>query len=240
VIAAGAWVFDVPETDKERTPKNQLRRGFRGLRRVIHRRAERMGKIRSLFAEHGLLSSADRDALWIKDADGRLLDPWHIRAVGLDRALSGPELAVAVGHLAQHRGFKSNSKRDRGANAPKEGKALLAGVAALHEATAKYRTVGETLAKDAAYAARKRNRENDYARTPLRQDHEHEAKLLFERQRSLGNPHATPDLEEAFAKLAFSQRPLQDRPDAAIRSNCFGCYRDWQACGSRRGARSAH
>ena len=210
VIAAGAWVFDVPETDKERTPKNQLRRGFRGLRRVIHRRAERMGKIRALFAERGLLTSAEHDALWIKDADARLLDPWRIRAAGLDRMLSGPELAVALGHLAKHRGFKSNSKRDHGANAPKEGKALLAGVATLHEATAKYRTVGETLAKDAAYVARKRNRENDYARTPLRQDHEHEVKLLFERQRSLGNAHATPSLEEAFAELAFSQRPLQD------------------------------
>jgi CRISPR-associated endonuclease Csn1 len=38
IIACGARTFDAPETDKERTPTNQLRRQFRGMRRVMRRR----------------------------------------------------------------------------------------------------------------------------------------------------------------------------------------------------------
>ena len=105
IIAMGSWMFDVPETDKERTPTNQIRRGNRLLRRVIRRRAQRMAEIRRLFAQHGLLAGQESDAL--KRAG---LDPWELRARGRDRLLSSAEFAVALGHIAKRRGFKSAKK----------------------------------------------------------------------------------------------------------------------------------
>ena len=50
IEAMGSWMFDVPETDKERTPTNQIRRGNRLLRRVVRRRAQRMATIRRRIA----------------------------------------------------------------------------------------------------------------------------------------------------------------------------------------------
>ena len=35
IVGMGVWMFDAPETDKDRTPTNQLRRQHRGLRRVL-------------------------------------------------------------------------------------------------------------------------------------------------------------------------------------------------------------
>jgi len=92
IVAMGSWMFDVPETDKERTPTNQIRRGNRLLRRVIRRRAQRMAEIRRLFAQHGLLAGNEPDAL--KRAG---LDPWELRARGLDKPLSPAEFAVDPG-----------------------------------------------------------------------------------------------------------------------------------------------
>ncbi len=83
IAAWGARMFDAPETDKERTPTNQLRRGFRGMRRVLRRRRQRMNEIRKLFKAAGLLASDLKSALWIRD--GVLIDPWKCRAEGLDR-----------------------------------------------------------------------------------------------------------------------------------------------------------
>lgn len=238
VVGAGAWVFDVPENEKDRTPKNQKRRQARGMRRVIRRRGQRMAAIRRLFAENGLTGAAHQGALWIKDADGRLLDPWELRAAALDRRLTGAELAVALGHIAKHRGFRSNSKRDRDKNAPKDEKTFLAAIDALSVKTASYRTFGEALARGEEFRGRKRNRDGDYGRTPLRRDLEHEVRKIFERQRALGNNLALAGLETAFAGIAFHQRPLGNSEEkvgycpfepeeqrAAQRSHAFELFR---------------
>lgn len=95
IVAAGARTFDAPETAKERTPANAVRRVHRGQRRVIRRRRQRMAALRTLFADHGLLPTAQHDAL---KQPG--LDPWLLRVEGLDRLLTGLELAVALGHIA--------------------------------------------------------------------------------------------------------------------------------------------
>ena len=99
-------MFDVPETDKERTPTNQLRRGNRLLRRVLRRRRNRMNELRRLFHGEGLLASEGSDAL---KRPG--LDPWALRARGLDKLLTPVEFAVVLGHIAKRRGFKSAAKR---------------------------------------------------------------------------------------------------------------------------------
>jgi CRISPR-associated endonuclease Csn1 len=207
-VALGARTFDVPETDKDRTPTNQLRRQHRGLRTVLRRRRQRMNAIRSLFQSAGLLSDDRKGALKIPE-----LDPWRLRAEGLDRRLKGDELAVALGHIAKHRGFKSNSKRDRGANAPKDSSEMLKAIADTRERMKHFRTVGEMFAKDPEYVGRRRNRDGDYTRSILRDDQEREVRLLFDRQRAAGNRLATDEFERAFIAEAFYQRPLADSED---------------------------
>lgn len=208
IVALGVRTFDVPETDKERTPTNQLRRQHRGLRKVLRRRRQRMNQIRRLFRTHLLIADERKQALKISG-----LDPWVLRAEALERRLSGPELAVALGHIAKHRGFKSNSKRERGANAPKDSSAMLKAIQATRDRLAGFRTVGEMFARDPEYASRKRNRDGDYTRSILRNDQEREVCLLFDRQRGMGNGLASEELERQFIDAAFSQRPLADSKD---------------------------
>ena len=206
ILNWGARTFDVPETAKERTPTNQLRRQHRGLRKVLRRRRQRMNGLRRLFKEAGLLESDGKSALKVSG-----LDPWRLRAEGLDRKLTGQELAVALGHIAKHRGFKSNSKR-KSNDASEDSKMLKA----VHETAGKlaaYRTVGEMFARDEAFSTRKRNRDGDYSRSVLRDDQEREVRLLLSQQRRIGSTLATEELERDFIVLAFFQRPLADSED---------------------------
>lgn len=204
IVGMGSWMFDVPETDKERTPTNQIRRGNRLLRRVVRRRAQRMAAIRRLFHEHGLLPSDDRDALKRADAN-----PWELRARGLDKPLKPAELAVALGHIAKRRGFKSAAKRKE-ANTAGDDQKMLKALEATKERLGRYRTMGEMIARDPEYRERKRNRDGIFDRTQSRDDLLHEVRKLFEAQRRLGNELASEELEAAFIDIAFFQRPLQD------------------------------
>ncbi|MFT3810520.1 MAG: type II CRISPR RNA-guided endonuclease Cas9 [Micropepsaceae bacterium] len=207
IVAMGVRMFDVPETAKERTPTNQIRRQNRLMRRVLKRRRQRMNDVRTLFARYGLITDDRKSAL----STG--LDPWRLRAAALDRPLNGTELAVALGHIAKHRGFKSNSKRDKGANANDESSKMLGAIARTQERMKDYRTIGEMFAKDAQFETRKRNRDGNFDRSVLRDDQEREVRLLLDRQRAMGNALADPDMEREFIEAAFFQRPLQDRDD---------------------------
>lgn len=204
IIAMGSWMFDVPETDKERTPTNQIRRGNRLLRRVIRRRAQRMADIRRLFAEHGVLAGQEPDAL--KRAG---LDPWELRARGLDKLLSPAEFAVALGHIAMRRGFKS-AKKGKEANTAGDDQKMLKALEATRERLGRYRTVGEMFGRDADFRDRKRNRDGLFDRTQSRDDLLHEVSELFKAQRRLGNDAANAGLEEAFTTIAFRQNEMQD------------------------------
>jgi len=116
IIAAGTRMFDVPETDKERRPKSELRRMYRGQRRMIRRRRQRMNAIRRLLHKHGLITDAKQNALRFQG-----IDPWEIRAEATSKRVIPYELAIALGHIARHRGFKSNA-RSRGENAVENSK----------------------------------------------------------------------------------------------------------------------
>lgn len=207
ILAAGTWMFDAPETAKERTPTSAIRRQKRGQRRVIRRRHQRMSMIRRLFAAHGLLDTSERNALALG------LDPWALRAKALDMALSGPELATVLGHIAKHRGFRSNAKQDAGTNAADETSKMKAAIEATRARLGQWRTIGELFACDPELAGRKRNRGGGFTRSMLRKDQEDEVRAIFRAQRRLGHMNASEELEAAYADAAFSQRPLQDSDD---------------------------
>lgn len=204
IIAMGSWMFDVPETDKERTPTNQIRRGNRLLRRVIRRRAQRMAEIRRLFAQHGLLTGEEPDAL--KRAG---LDPWELRARGLDKPLSSAEFAIALGHIAKRRGFRS-ARKGKETNTAGDDQKMLKALEATRERLGRYRTVGEMFERDPDFRDRKRNRDGLFDRTQSRDDLIHEVGELFKAQRRLGNQAATANLEADFKAIAFRQLEMQD------------------------------
>ena len=202
IIAAGTRMFDVPETEKERRPKSEQRRMYRGQRRVIRRRRQRMNAVRQLLHRHGLIPDGERDALRFRG-----LDPWALRGIARERLLTPYEFAIVLGHIARHRGFKSNAK-SRGENAAEDSRMKKA--MAETQAMLAGRTFGEMLATDPRFADRKRNRVGDYHQTPQRADLEAETRQIFAAQRRLQNPAAISELEQDFAAKAFFQRGLQD------------------------------
>jgi CRISPR-associated endonuclease Csn1 len=207
IIACGTRMFDTPETDKERRPKSELRRMYRGQRRVIRRRRQRMNAVRKLMLEHGLLPDAKSDALKFQG-----IDPWAVRAKASDTLLSKEELAIALGHIARHRGFKSNAK-SQGENDVEGSKMKKA--MALSRENAEGRTFVQMIASG---EGRKRNKEGDYSHTPLRKELEDEVRALFRNQQRLQNRIATSELETAFSDKAFFQRGLQDSEN--LLANC--------------------
>jgi CRISPR-associated endonuclease Csn1 len=215
ILGAGAHCFDPPLVPKTREPKSAGRRAARGQRRVIRRRRLRMNSIRQLLARNAVLSEAPRDALAdaarrLSEPKGSNVTPWGLRTIAHDRALTADEFAVVLGHIARHRGFRSNSKREPGANAPDETSKMKKAMEQTREGLAKYRAFGEMIASDPKFAERKRNRDKDYSHTPKRSDLEDETRAIFGAQRRFGQPLASVELERDFTLLAFSQRPLQD------------------------------
>ncbi len=216
VCGAGVRLFDAPETDKEKTPKNQIRQEKRSLRRLIRRKRQRMTKIRHLCRAHGLTDTSQKDvfqtclvSLNENAAGGTQVTPWNLRVAALDRVLAGPEFAVILGHIAKHAGFQSNRKGGEKNLAGDDQKALKA-MEGLATQIADYRSFGEALEKDPELSARKRNRSGIYDRTPKRTWLRQEIVRIFETQRRHDNPLATPELESAYTEIAFSRLPLQD------------------------------
>lgn len=231
----GVRAFDVPEKNHEKTGitlKNPKRREKRHLRRTTRRRAWRMWEIKKLLKEQGILPDdypTDQN-LWKhpperednenfdkwRDWHSRMTDgeigspgPWIWRVKGLDEKLVSLEWAATLLHLAKHRGFKSNRKS---ASSDDDGGKVLQALKENEERMAEngYRTVGEMLLNDEEFADKKRNSSNQYTAVIYRKDQEDEAKLLFEKQRELGNEFASEQLETEFLQLFNAQYPLQN------------------------------
>ena len=142
IIDAGVRVF--PEglenfdTGKEKS-LNEQRRTKRGARRQTARRSRRKAHLRAALIEAGLFpaDTGEQDRLLA-------LDPYELRARTLDAAVSPHEFGRALLHLNQHRGFKSNMKKDRD---DKEVKGMLAEISdlAANMARTGARTLGEYL-----------------------------------------------------------------------------------------------
>ncbi len=216
VVAAGVRCFDAPLVDKTGEPKSASRRAARGARRVIRRRRQRMNAIRKLLHKNGLLPDAKSDALYsaLRRASpaGKHppVTPWALRAAAHERLLGGDEFAVALGHIARHRGFRSNSKSEGAANAADETSKMKKAMEATREGLAQYRSFGDMIANDPKFTDRKRNRDKDYSHTAKRSDLEHEVRSIFAAQRRFGNSAAGEEMQEAISRAAFDQRPLQD------------------------------
>ncbi|ABE38267.1 CRISPR-associated endonuclease, Csn1 family [Rhodopseudomonas palustris BisB5] len=219
IIASGVRCFDAPLIDKTGEPKSATRRTARGQRRIIRRRRQRMNAVRRLLAEFGVLTGRSPDALHqallrlSQSVAGSQVTPWTLRAAAHERKLTNDELAVVLGHIARHRGFRSNSKNDGGANAADETSKMKKAMETTREGLARYHSFGAMIASDPKFADRKRNRDKDYSHTAKRSDLEDEVRTIFRSQTRFGSLVASEKLSQAFADAAFFQRPLQDSED---------------------------
>lgn len=139
VIKAGVRIFSDGRNPKDGASLAVTRRDARAMRRRRDRLLKRKARMMRLLVEHGFfpVEEKDRKAL-------QTLNPYELRARGLDAALSPAEFARAMFHINQRRGFKSNRKTDKKDN---DNSALKQAINTLRAAMAETncRTVGEWL-----------------------------------------------------------------------------------------------
>lgn len=108
VIKAGVRIFSDGRNPKDGSSLAVTRREARAMRRRRDRLLKRKARMRKALIEHGFFPAdqALRQALVT-------LNPYALRAKGLDEALKPEEFARALFHINQRRGFKSNRKTDK-------------------------------------------------------------------------------------------------------------------------------
>ena len=199
----GVRLFTSAERPKDGGAINEARRLARGLRRRLKRKRVRMNKIKELFVKYGVISKDEIDKLYVlSDED---IDTWQLRSEGLDRILTPREWARVLTAIAKRRGYKSNRKTE--ANSDEGGKILKS--IALNRAYMEskgYRTVGEMFAKDEKYILTKRNKNGQYNNCIDRKELEDEIKILFSKQRELGNLYTSKDFEDEYLQVFNYQK----------------------------------
>lgn len=143
IIKAGVRIFSDGRNPKDGSSLAVTRREARAMRRRRDRLLKRKARMAKTLTDHGFFPSdeAARKALVT-------LNPYTLRAKGLDEALTPAEFARALFHINQRRGFKSNRKTDKKET---DASALKNAIKGLREqldaggANGKARTVGELL-----------------------------------------------------------------------------------------------
>ncbi len=110
---AGVRIFEAPVEPRTKLPKNAARRTARQHRKQLARKKQRRLLLLSILQANGLLPSdpIELEALLLND---ETLNPYHLRAQGLDSQLAAHEFGRVLFHLNQRRGFKSNRKTSFG------------------------------------------------------------------------------------------------------------------------------
>jgi len=200
----GVRTFDKAENPKNGSSLAEPRRLARGLRKRLHRKAQRMQDVKRLVITSGLISQNELEDLFTQNNE---ISPYQLRAEGLDRLLTKDEWARVLIHLAKHRGFKSNSKRELKKKDDDSGKmnsSIETNLAVMKEKG--YRTAGEMLYKDEKFIENKRNKYGSYTNTLSRLALEEEIKILFDSQRKYGNKYAGSEIEKTYLDIFNRQK----------------------------------
>lgn len=211
IYRLGSRVFDAAENLKDGSPLAESRRISRGMRRRLRRKKFRKERIKLLLQNNGVMSVSEIDSIYLSKS--QLEDIYKIRSEALDRKLSREEFVRLIIHFSQRRGFKSNRKID-GQNAKSDAGRMLSAIES-NKAMLRaggYRTIGEMLYKDLAFADAKRNKADDYKLSFDRSDYCDEIKLIFETQRKFGNNYACCEFEQSFFDIYLSQRSFDEGP----------------------------
>lgn len=233
VIDMGTRLFPAPQTPKDHVSLAVVRRQFRSGRRNNARAKARKRDCLRLLEGAGIVPEGS-DASWLKLRQGEA-KPIELRAQGLERALTGREWAQVLYALVGRRGHMLDAGGAADADAGKVTKALAANDGTFGPC-ADARTFAELRVREAAGGqVRSRNRAGSYDYCVRHAQLADELRLLFERQRALGNPHAGPELEEAYLEVFDRRKSTAEHDERA--------YAQVGACtyfrGERRAARCA-
>ncbi len=183
--------------------KNASRRVARQTRRMNARRKSRRDKLLYIMGELGMYPESEHEI-----AVYRQLDPYELRARGLDEKLTLQEFGRVLLHINKRRGFRSNRKTDKESEkgvlySGKDGKT---GIDETSEAiaTGGYRTLGEYLNSLDSHQHRQRNRYT------LRSMYIDEFNQLYGRQ-VMYYPEILGDVKDDIYHTIFNQRPLKSQ-----------------------------
>ena len=109
IARSGVRIFKDGRNPKDKTSLAVARRLVRQQRRRRDRYLKRRDRLVSILVSHGLLPESKADSHDLIE-----VDPYELRARGLDSALIPWELGRALFHINQRRGFKSSRKMTGG------------------------------------------------------------------------------------------------------------------------------
>ena len=216
----GVRIFDKAEQPKTGASLAAPRRDARSARRRLRRHRHRLERIRYLMEQRGIMPVADIQAMYA--AGGFQKSPYQLRTEALDRPLTKEEAVRVLIHLAQRRGYKSNSTAEAAKDEKETGKVKTA----IEEnrrcmAEHSYRTVGEMMYRDERFWQKHpdgtryhqtRNKAEDYRFTVERAAIVDEMRQIFAAQRRLGTVWMDEDMETAYLSILESQRSFDEGP----------------------------
>ena len=207
IIKTGVRIFPDGRNPKDKTSLAVERRMARQQRRMRDRYLKRQKRLMNALIEFGLMPVDESKRKGLEH-----LDPYALRAKGLDKLLAPEELGRAIFHLSKRRGFKSNRKIDSGDESgvvkPSINKTRLAiessGCRTYGEWLQTRRNKGEgVLARAVGEGANK-----EYEVYADRDLIEQELIILWESQEKLGNPVCHERAFQAIRNSIFFQRDL--------------------------------
>ena len=218
VIKAGVRIFSNGRNPKDGSSLAVTRREARAMRRRRDRLLKRKARMMHTLIEYGFFpaEAAQRKIL-------ETINPFSLRAKGLNEALTPAEFARALFHINQRRGFKSNRKTDKKDNDSGALKTAISKVRATIEAEG-CRTVGEWLNKRdmAGQTVRARYRQDKITKDDgkikidkyydLYVDRamiEHEFDALWEKQSELNPTLFTEKARDDLKNVLLYQRKLK-------------------------------
>lgn len=215
----GVRIFDKAEQPKTGASLAEPRREARGQRRTIRRRRHRKDRIKQLIQQNDIMTRVEMAEMF--EHLQFETSVYELRVQALERALTKQEFVRVLIHLAQRRGYKSNSKSEEAKD--KENGKVKSAISENKKCMEEngYRTIGEMLLKDDRFWECNpdgtkifvpHNHPDDYRTTVERSMVEDEIRLIFSRQHALGVPYATSEFEEAYLEIWGSQRNFDEGP----------------------------
>lgn len=215
----GVRIFDKAEQPKTGASLAEPRREARGQRRTIRRRRHRKDRIKQLIQQNDIMTRVEMAEMF--EHLQFETSVYELRVQALERALTKQEFVRVLIHLAQRRGYKSNSKSEEAKD--KENGKVKSAISENKKCMEEngYRTIGEMLLNDDRFWECNpdgtkifvpHNHPDDYRTTVERSMVEDEIQLIFSRQRALGVPYATSEFEEAYLEIWGSQRNFDEGP----------------------------
>ena len=207
IVKSGVRIFTQAEHPKDGSSLALPRRLARGARRTLKRKRQRMKAIKKLFTEYFSLT---KDDIFVGKTDNTIyskkgrLDVWQLRAEAVKRELYNAEFARVLTHIAKRRGYKSNRKVEEKGDS--EGKKVLGAIEHNQALLKTYETIGQAIYEISKDTGIRRNKKDDYLHSISREMLLDEVEILFNKQRSFGNPLATDEIKEKYIEIAFSQR----------------------------------